>query len=477
MTVLWTAAEAAEATGGQAVGSWNVSGISIDTRDLATGDMFVALKDVRDGHDFVGAALDKGAAAALVSRVPDGVGKDAPLLIVPDVLAALEDLGRAARARGQARVIAVTGSVGKTTTKEMLRTALLGQGRVHAAVMSLNNHWGVPLTLARMPRDTDFAILEIGMNHAGEITPLSRMARPHVALITTVAAAHMAAFDSVADIAHAKAEIFDGLEPGGVAILNLDIEAFEILADAAQQVSAQILTFGARGGADFQLKDTHAASGATVILAQTNGISSLYKLGATGRHLALNSLAVLAAVEAVGADPVISALDLARWQPPAGRGERHWIGLDAVKTELRLELIDDAYNANPASMAAAFDVLASSQPVDDIGRIKKGRRIAFLSDMLELGADENAEHAALADLPGMTEVDVVHLAGPLMANLHKALPVDKQGQWHQTADELAKVAHGLLDAGDVVMVKGSKGSRASLVVDAIKKLGQAKAGK
>jgi UDP-N-acetylmuramoyl-tripeptide--D-alanyl-D-alanine ligase len=476
MSVLWTAAEAAAATGGRAIGDWQVSGISIDTRDLAEGDMFVALTDVRDGHDFVAAALAQGAGAALVSRIPDGVSPDAPLLVVEDVLTALENLGRAARARTKARVIAVTGSVGKTTTKEMLRTALSGQGSVHAAVMSLNNHWGVPLTLARMPREVDFAILEIGMNHPGEITPLSQMTRPHVALITTVAAAHMAAFASVDDIAHAKAEIFDGLEPGGVAILNLDIATYPILAAAAAAKFAQTLTFGLSEQADYQLKDTHVSNGSSIVMAQTNGRSSLYKIGAPGQHLAVNSLAVLAAVEAVGADPVVAALDLANWQAPAGRGQRHWIALDPVKVELRLELIDDAYNANPASMAAAFEVLATSQPVDGLGRIKQGRRIAFLTDMLELGEDEATLHANLGNLTSMATVDIVHTAGPLMQNLHAALPADKQGQWHQTAEELAKAARGLLDAGDVVMVKGSKGSRASLVVDAIKKLGQATLG-
>ncbi|MFT5159392.1 MAG: UDP-N-acetylmuramoyl-tripeptide--D-alanyl-D-alanine ligase [Paracoccaceae bacterium] len=477
MTALWTAAEAAAATGGRSIGDWQVSGISIDTRDLVLGDMFVALKDARDGHDFVAAALAKGASAAMVSYWPDGISPDAPLLLVSDVLRGLEDLGRAARARTDARVIAVTGSVGKTTTKEMLRTALEGQGQVHAAVMSLNNHWGVPLTLARMPADTDFAILEIGMNHANEITPLSQMARPHVAVITTVAAAHMAAFSSVEDIAHAKAEVFDGLEPGGTAILNLDIDTFDVLAIAAANRTAEILTFGANKAADYMLTDTHNANGATIVLAEAHGISCLYKLGTPGRHVAMNSLAVLAAVEAVGADPVISALDLAKWQPPAGRGQRHWIVLDPVKSELRLELIDDAYNANPASMTAAFEVLAASQPIDGLGRIKTGRRIAFLSDMLELGDKEDALHAALAELPSMDAIDVVHSAGPLMKNLHDNLASDKQGQWHQTAEDLAKTAHGLLDAGDVVMVKGSKGSRAALVVDAIKKMGQATVGK
>ncbi|MBZ0127867.1 MAG: UDP-N-acetylmuramoyl-tripeptide--D-alanyl-D-alanine ligase [Rhodobacteraceae bacterium] len=470
MSALWTAAEAAAATGGTTSGDWQAGGVSIDTRTLAPGDLFVALKDVRDGHDFVAAALTKGAAAALVSRVPEGVATDAPLLLVDDVLAALEALARAARARTKAQVIAITGSVGKTSTKDMAATVLAGQGLVHAAEMSLNNHWGVPLTLARLPRDADFAVVEIGMNHPGEITPLSRLARPHVALITTVAEAHMAAFASVRDIARAKAEVFAGLEPGGTAILNLDIATFGILETAAAQAGARIVTFGTKRRADYHLKGVAWRDGITSVQAENQGQPCLFRIGAPGRHLAMNALAVLAAVDAVGADRVVAALDLARWQPPVGRGERTWIHLDKVDEHLRLELIDDAYNANPASMAAAFEVLAGSIPVDGLGRHARGRRVAFLTDMLELGPEAAAKHAALAVLPAMQSVNVVHTAGPLMQHLHRALPGEKQGEWHESAEKLAARAHRLLDAGDVVMVKGSKGSRASLIVETIRRL-------
>lgn len=474
MSVLWTASDAAKATGGRTRGDWQASGVSIDTRTLAPGDLFVALTDIRDGHDFVEQALAKGAAAALVSRVPEGVENDAPLLIVDDVLAALEDLGRAARKRTSAKVIAVTGSVGKTSTKDMLCAALKGQGQVHAAVKSLNNHWGVPLTLARMPQDTDFAIIEIGMNHAGEITPLSKLARPHVALITTVAEAHMAAFSSVTDIAHAKAEIFTGVEPGGTAILNLDIETYEILAESARQSQAQIVTFGEAELADYRMVSLGQHNNSALIKATVLGEPLLYKIPASGRHMALNSMAVLAAVAAVDGDLALAVLDLSHWHPPAGRGERSWIVLDPVEDVQRLELIDDAYNANPTSMAAAFEVLAASTPVDGLGRVRRGRRVAFLTDMLELGTDEAARHRALADLPTISNVDTVHTAGPLMQELHVALPAEIQGEWHDSAEKLAAGAYRLLDAGDVVMVKGSKGSRAALVVDAIRKLGQAK---
>lgn len=474
MSALWTSEAAAVATGGLAVGDWNVYGVSIDTRTLKRGDLFVALKDVRDGHDFVQAALDAGAGAALVSRRPEGVSDTAPLLLVDDVLAALEALGRAARERTDARVIAVTGSVGKTSTKEMLRSALAAQGRVHAAVMSLNNHWGVPLTLARMPRETDFALLEIGMNHPGEITPLSKMARPHVAVITTVAEAHMAAFDSVEDIARAKSEVFAGLEPGSSAVLNSDIGTYPILS-AAVEKHVQATTFGHGSAADFRLESTSQTGGQTIVKTSIRGETAIFKLQAIGDHLAMNALSVLAAVEAVGGDLAIAAIDLGNWQPPAGRGARHWIALDPVERSQQLELIDDAYNANPVSMAAAFDVLAQSQPVDGLGRNRKGRRIAFLSDMLELGEEEAARHAALADIESVGSVDKIHLAGQLMHHLHVALPAERQGEWHETAASLAAEVHRLIDAGDVVMVKGSKGSKAALVVDAILKLSKASA--
>ncbi len=473
MSGLWTAAEAAEATGGKAVGNWTATGVSIDTRTLEAGDLFVALKDVRDGHDFVQQALEAGAAAALVSSVPESVAKDAPLLLVKDVLTGLEDLGRAARARSDARVIAVTGSVGKTSTKDMLQAVLEKQGKVHAAVKSLNNHWGVPLTLARMPREAEYAVIEIGMNRPDEIRPLSKMARPHVAIVTTVAEAHMAAFDSVGDIARAKAEIFEGIVEGGTAILNRDISTYDILAESVARTDGQAVTFGENEATDLRLLAVSYRLGATSVQAMSGDGPFLFKIGAPGKHLAMNALAVLAAVRAIGACFVMASLDLGQWQPSQGRGQRHWIALDSVERELRLELIDDAYNANPSSMASAFEVLAGSEPVDGIGRVKKGRRIAFLSDMLELGEDEVKRHAGLVQLPSMNSVDVVHTAGSLMKNLHKALPTDKQGEWHETAEKLAARAYRLLDAGDVVMVKGSKGSRASLVVDAILKLGKA----
>ncbi|SHK99983.1 UDP-N-acetylmuramoyl-tripeptide--D-alanyl-D-alanine ligase [Roseovarius marisflavi] len=468
---LWSAAEAAAATGGRAIGDWQAGGVSIDTRTLQKGDLFVALKAVRDGHEFVAQALAGGAAAALVSHVPEGVGADAPLLFVDDVLAGLEALGRAGRARTKARVVAVTGSVGKTSTKEMLRDVLSAQGRTHAAEASYNNHWGVPLTLARMPVETEFAVIEIGMNHPGEIAPLARMARPHVAMITTVAAAHLEAFENIEGIAHEKAAIFDGLEPGGVAVINADLETTPILLAAARAQGVEILTFGKAGEAA-RLFEATLSDDKTVVQAEVNGVATLFKINSAGRHFAMNGLGVLLAVAALGGDGDMAPLDLGRWSPPAGRGTRETLALDPADEDLTLAMIDDAFNANPTSMAAALEVLAAATPRDGVGRVSKGRRIAILGDMLELGPDEIALHVGLAALPEIAKIDEIHCVGPRMRALWEALPEARRGKWRDTAQELADQVHRVIDAGDVVLIKGSKGSRVSLVVEALRRAGR-----
>ena len=469
---LWTATDAATATGGRNTADWRASGVSIDTRTLQPGDLFVALKDVRDGHDFVAQALAKGAAAALVSRIPEGVAPDAPLLVVPDVLKALEDLGRAARARTGARVVGVTGSVGKTSTKEMLRAILSGQGKTHAAEASYNNHWGVPLTLARMPADTRFAVIEIGMNHPGEIAPLARLADLDVAMVTTVAPAHLEAFDSIEGIAREKASIFDGLKPGGTAIFNADIGTAAILKERAKALGLKAVTFGADERADWRLMDARICDDTTVARATRLGEPLLFKVSTPGRHFVLNAMGALAVADALGADPMIAAHDLGRWAPPAGRGQRERIVLDVVE-ETFFDLIDDAFNANPASMAAALDVLIAATPTDGIGRVGGGRRIAILGDMLELGPTEAALHAAIAAHPGLDDLHVIHCVGPRMKALHAVLPRRQRGEWVETAADLAPRTRTLVDAGDILLVKGSKGSKVSLVVDALRKLGQA----
>ena len=470
MSALWTAAEAATATDGEAIGDWSVTGVSIDTRTLEQGDLFVALADQRDGHDFVAAALEKGAGAAMVTHRPEGVAEDAPLLIVSNVLTALEDLGRAGRARIKGRVVAITGSVGKTSTKEMLRDMLGGQGKTHASVASYNNHWGVPLTLARMPTDTDFAVIEIGMNHPGEIAPLAKMAQPHVALVTTVAAAHLEAFDSILGIAIEKASIFEGLVPNGVAILNADLETSAILMAKALDCEARTIEFGEHG-ADFKLVDVQVQDEATVVQATMGSRDVLFKLGTPGRHFAMNGLGALAACEALRTDTALSVQGLGRWQPFKGRGVRERIQLDPVERSQTLDLIDDSYNANPTSMAAALEVLAASTPKDDQGRVRKGRRIAFVGDMKELGPDAASLHADLAHQPFMQNIDVVHCIGPLMRNLYEALPDHQRGEWSDTSADLTPNLRRHLDSGDVVLAKGSLSMKLALIVDAIRKMG------
>ncbi len=467
---LWTASDAAAATGGQATTAWHANGVSIDTRTIEPGDLFVALKAARDGHDFVAQALEKGAAAALVTHVPKGVSPDAPLLIVEDVLAGLEALGRAARARTDARVVAVTGSVGKTSTKEMLRAMLAGQGTTHASVASYNNHWGVPLTLARMPADTEYAVIEIGMNHPGEIAPLARMTRPHVALITTVAAVHLEAFENVAAIAAEKAAILDGLDASGIAILPADIDTTPILADKAARLGVTAILFG-ETAPEWSLGDVTLSGDRTVARATVESAPLVFKINSAGRHFAMNALGALAAIDALGADLAIAVGDLGRWTPYTGRGARETIYLDPVETDMTLDLIDDAYNANPTSLAAALEVLAAAKPQHGIGRIGKGRRIAFVGDMKELGPDEAAMHAAIADLPAIDKIDTIHCIGPLMRHLYEALPLHKRGKWTETSAEMARNIRHLVDAGDSLLAKGSLSMGLAQIVDAIRKLG------
>ncbi|MBI1493416.1 UDP-N-acetylmuramoyl-tripeptide--D-alanyl-D-alanine ligase [Halocynthiibacter styelae] len=459
---LWTAKDAARATGGQAIGDWSVSGISIDTRSIQKGDLFVALKAARDGHDFVAQALEKGAGAALVSRIPEGVSADAPLLLVDDVLAGLEELGRAGRARFQGRVVAITGSVGKTSTKEMLREVLGRQGQVHAAEASFNNHWGVPITLARMPVDADYAVIEIGMNHPGEIAPLAKMARPHVAMITTIAPAHLEAFENIEGIAREKAAIFEGLEPGGVAVLPGDLETSDIL-KAGQ---SDPVLFG-EGDQPWQVKTVQLSAGQTVITAVIPAGDLVFKLDCAGRHFARNAIGALGAVDALGADASIAAQDMMRWQPPGGRGQREIIRLDPVQ-DAEIVLLDDAFNANPASMAAALEVLASETAAK--------RRIAVLGDMLELGPTEIEDHRAVADLAALEEIDLVHCVGPRMKALWDVLPARQRGEYDEAAEDLTSRVHNLLRPGDAVLVKGSKGIKVSLVVDALRRLGDVRPG-
>jgi len=459
---LWTVQAMAAAMGAVPAGPLplSVPGISIDTRTVATGEAFFAIKrDNRDGHEFVEAALAAGAGLAVVAADRrDRFPAVAPLLVVADVLDGLRDLARAARARTQAKIVAVTGSVGKTSTKEALRLALGADGETHASVASYNNHWGVPLSLARCPDTARYAVFEIGMNHAGEIEPLTRLVRPQVAIVTTVEPVHLEFFRSVEAIADAKAEIFLGLEPGGAAVINRDNPQFARLERAAQDAGvARIVAFGEHARADARLIRCALQSEGSTVEARILGTEVTYKLGAPGRHLVLNSLAVLAASALAGADLALAALALAKLQPASGRGARISLEMPGG-TAL---LIDESYNANPASMRAALALLGHSQ----VG--PRGRRIAILGDMLELGPRGRDLHRELAEAVLANEVDLVFCCGPLMRGLWEALPSGRQGSYAEAATALEPQVLAAIQPGDAVMVKGSLGSRMAPIVKAL----------
>ncbi len=459
---LWTSQAFVAATGGTASADMgDVTGTSIDTRTLKPGDAFFAIQgDNRDGHDFVPAALEAGAGCAVVAqdRVTE-FSAPGPVVGVDDVLAAMECVGRAARERAQARVVGITGSVGKTGTKEALRLALAESGETYASEASYNNHWGVPLSLSRFAATCDYGVFEMGMNGPGEIGPLSRMVRPHVAIITAVEPVHIEFFDSILGIADAKAEIFEGLEPGGTAVLNRDNPHFERLVDAARAQGVEtIVGFGEDQQSDVRLVDCVCEPDFSAVTADVMGEVATYKIGAPGRHLVQNSLAVMAAVKLVGADLARAALAYAEATAPKGRGARVKIG----DPEHPVLLIDESYNANPASMRAAFANLALA-PLGS-----GGRRIAVLGDMLELGRQSQTLHAELAGPIAAAGVDLVFASGPEMAALFDALPPERQAGYADSAEELTDSLIRTLRAGDTVMVKGSLGSRMGPIVDALK---------
>ncbi|HXP31035.1 MAG TPA: UDP-N-acetylmuramoylalanyl-D-glutamyl-2,6-diaminopimelate--D-alanyl-D-alanine ligase [Stellaceae bacterium] len=456
MSPLWTSAEAESATGGRSSAPWQASGVSIDSRTLASDDLFVALNGPRfDGHDFVADAFAKGAAAALVSRVPPKLESSAPLLTVADTQAALEALGDASRRRATATIIAVTGSVGKTGTKEALRRAFERQGRSFASAGSLNNQWGVPLSLARMPRETAYGVFELGMNHPGEIDRLSRLVRPDVVVITTIEPVHLGFFASVEAIADAKAEIFNGMTAKGAAVLNRDNPHFARLAAAARARGlTRILGFGSHAEAEVRLIDCHLYATASAVTASVMGEVVDYCVAIPGRHWVMNSLAVVAAVKAAGGDVAAAAAAMGGIEPMAGRGRRHKLALRGGT----VELIDESYNASPASMRAALAVLGAIVP--ETG----GRRIAVLGDMLELGAASPLLHAELVDPLSEATVDLVFTVGRDMRTLYEALPQERRGGHAATAEEMAETLAQRLRPGDVVTVKGSFGSGMRAVV-------------
>ena len=463
-TPLWTSGAMAEAMHAQVHGTLPeaVSGLSIDSRTIAPGEAYFAIKgDVHDGHDYVAAALKAGAALAVVAAAQRGkFAADAPLLVVADVLAGLVALAHAARARLDAQVIAVTGSVGKTSTKEALRRVLGAQGPTHASASSFNNHWGVPLSLARCPATVRFAIFEIGMNHAGEIEPLVRMVRPQVAVITTVEPVHLEFFAGIEAIADAKAEIFAGVEPCGAVVLNRDNSQFARLQRRAKKLGiCRIVSFGADKKSDARLLDVSLHSACSAVHANILGHDVTYKLGMPGRHMAMNSLAVLAVASLAGADLALAALSLSQIEPAAGRGGRR--ALEVASGEATL--IDESYNANPASMAAALSVLGRAA----VG--PRGRRIAVLGDMLELGPTSPALHRGLNEAIKANHIDLVYCCGPLMRNLWDALSTGKRGGYAESAASLEAQAVAAIRAGDAIMVKGSLGSKMKTIVKALEK--------
>jgi len=460
---LWTAADAERATQGKTEGDWVASGVSIDTRAIEPGDLFTAIRGPNhDGHDHVEDALAKGAAAAMVERRFEGLPSRGGLLKVADTEQGLRDLAAAARARTQAKICGVTGSVGKTGTKELLKAALGVAGKVTATQGNLNNHYGLPLSLARMPADSDFGIFEMGMNHAGEISPLSKLAKPHVALITTIAPVHIEYFDSLEGIADAKAEIFDGLEPGGTVILNRDTPYFDHLAEKAKAAGAgMVWGFGVHSFANARLLAYEPDIDGAVVEATIGSHHLRYRLAMRGKHWALNSMAVLVAAQAMGVDLDVAADALKNVTPPKGRG----LVIPVHVEDGAFNIIDETYNASPIAVRAAFDVLAGTKP----GR--GGRRIVVLGDMLELGDETENAHMSLVDEIVAHDFDLAFTCGQYMSDVVDALPEDLQGARACTSSKLIDKLTPHVRAGDLVLVKGSAGSHMGIIVEALRALG------
>lgn len=465
MSLLWTADDLIAATGGRPLGHMpaGVGGISIDSRSLQQGDAFFAIKgESMDGHDYVTAALAAGAAIAVIAeaRLPAFGRLAIPMIVVKDVLVALEKLGVAARKRSKARIVGVTGSAGKTSTKEALRHVLSGAGKVHASDKSFNNHWGVPLTLARMPADCDYAIFEIGMNHAGEIRPLVKMVRPHVAIVTLIAAAHLGHFRNLDEIAMAKAEIFEGVEKGGAVLLNRDDARWKLLDKQARLAGIErSFSFGENARSTYKLVNCELYPDHSKITVKIAGKDLVARIGAPGRHVVQNALAVLGAAHLIGAPLPAVAQALGDMQAEQGRGKRHTL----KHPKGSFVLIDESYNANPASMAASLAMLKVA-PVGE-----GGRRVAVLGDMLELGKHAPKLHAALAELVLDAKADKVFLAGPEMQALAEALPAELKVDYRKDAEELKPLLLAALRGGDAVMVKSSKGIGFSKLVEAVLK--------
>ena len=449
-TPLWTSADLIAATSGTMARPFTAHGVSIDSRTVTPGDLFIALVGENgDGHRFVAKALENGAAGALVHQIPAGM-ESAPLLQVADTFTGLHALGQFARARFTGRLAAVTGSVGKTTLKEMLRCILAEQGQTHAAEASYNNHWGVPLTLARMPAQAIYAVNEIGMNHAGEIAPLARLARPHVAAISNIGTAHIGNLGSQEAIADEKAAIAAGLEPGGVLLLPADSPFFDRMRAAT---SHRIESFGTSLSATHRLLHAAPDADGTDLVLSVAGTELRFRLRAPGLHMASNALAALACAHLMGADLLEGAASLAEFSPGAGRGARRVLPISAG----RITLLDESYNASTTAVRAALALL---------GMVPAPRRIAVLGDMLEMGTQAVAEHVSLAE-DVAAHADLLFTCGPLMRHLHDAIPPARRGAHAADSASLAPLLLSALRDGDAVLVKGSLGSRMKTIVGAI----------
>ncbi len=457
--MLWSLSDLVKATAGDLIGDWRndgIAGVSIDSRSIKSDELFVAVKAKRDGHNFINDAIRLGAKGALVDHIPADISSKTPLLLVPSVQEALENLGKYRRERSQAKVVAITGSVGKTSSKNMLKTILELQGKTHASPASFNNYLGVPLTLANLPIDATYAVVEIGMNKPGEIEPLARMTAADVVLITAIGKAHLKAFGDIAGIAHEKAQIVKGLNRKGIAVLNADTPGYEILKKQTIKNGSQFISFG---GTDSNLraKKMQKLNGRIKVQCQFNDRNLEFIVGSSGFHFAENSLGVLLCADCLGADIEKASQDLAKWEPSSGRGSFEKILLPSGN----IFLIDDAFNANPSSMKSALQLLTQRT-------LNCSRRVAFLGDMLELGENEVMLHEEIISWPELADVDIVHTLGPLMYHLHKKLPFNIKGCHYESKNELISDLENILQEGDKVLVKSSKSIGLSSIVDAIR---------
>ena len=457
--MLWSQSDLVKATAGDLIGDWRndgIAGVSIDSRSIKSDELFVAIKAKRDGHNFINDAIRLGAKGALVDHIPADIPSNTPLLLVPSVQEALENLGKYRRERSQAKVVAITGSVGKTSSKNMLKTILELQGKTHASPASFNNYLGVPLTLANLPIDATYAVVEIGMNKPGEIEPLARMTSADVVLITAIGKAHLEAFGDIAGIAHEKAQIVKGLKSGGIAVLNADTPGYEILKKQTIKNGSQFISFGGIDG-NLRAKKMQNLNGRIKVQCQFNDRDLEFIVGSSGFHFAENSLGVLLCVDCLGADIEKASKDLAKWEPSSGRGSFEKILLHSGN----IFLIDDAFNANPSSMKSALQLLTQRT-------LNCSRRVALLGDMLELGENEVMLHEEIISWPELADVDIIHTLGPLMYHLHKKLPSNKKGCHYESKNELISDLENILQEGDKVLVKSSKSVGLSSIVDAIR---------